>query len=156
MRDIPIYAKTVRELCLKKAGRKKKDHPTVQFIGQSTDQLTNQIGVDKYEDPRNPIVIVYIRGTYIPNTLIDLGAAINAMTLQTMRELNIPNIRPTPTMLELADRSKIKPEGVLDDETISIESWEYPIDFFKLQPKSTSGGHPIVLGRPRLATADAF
>lgn len=59
-------------------------------------------------------------------------------------------------MLELADRSKIKPEGVLDNETISIKSWEYPVDFYILQPKSTSGGHPIVLGRPWLVTADAF
>ena len=41
IRDIPIYAKTVRELCLKKVGRKKKDPPTIQFIGQSADQLTN-------------------------------------------------------------------------------------------------------------------
>ena len=59
-------------------------------------------------------------------------------------------------MLELVDRSKIKPEGVLDDENVSIESWEYPVDFYILQPKSTSGGHFIVLGRPWLATADAF
>ena len=59
-------------------------------------------------------------------------------------------------MLELADRSKYKPEGVLDDETVSIESWEYPVDFYILQTKFASGGHPIVLGRPWLAIADAF
>jgi ASC-1-like (ASCH) protein len=93
---------------------------------------------------------------YIPNTLIDLGAAINMMNLKTMRELNILNIRPTPIMLELADRSKIKLEGALDDEMVSIESWEYPFDFFILQPKSASGGHPIILGRPRLTTTNAF
>ena len=103
--------------------RKEKERPpTIQFIGQSVDQLTNQIRVDKYKDPGNPMVIVCIKGTYIPNTLIDLGAAINVMTLKMMRELNILNIRPTPTMLELVDRSKIKPEGVLDDEIVSIES----------------------------------
>ena len=43
IRDIPIYAKIVRELCLKKVGKKKKDPPTIQFIRQSVDQLTNQI-----------------------------------------------------------------------------------------------------------------
>ena len=92
IRDIPIYAKIVRKLFLKKVGRKKKDPPTIQFIGQSVDQLTNQIRVDKYKDPGNPIVTIHIKGTYIPNTLIDLGAAINVMTLQTMREINILNI----------------------------------------------------------------
>jgi len=43
------------------------------------------------------------------------------MTLQTIHQLNIPNIRPTPTMLELADRSKVKPEGVLDDEVVILD-----------------------------------
>lgn len=59
-------------------------------------------------------------------------------------------------MLELADRSRVKPEGVLDDEVVILESWEYPVEFFILQPKTTSGGHPLVLGRPWLATAYAF
>ena len=59
-------------------------------------------------------------------------------------------------MLELADRSRIKHEGVLDDEIVSLDSLEYPIDFFVLQPKSISGGDPVVLGRPWLTTADAF
>ena len=104
IRDIPIYVKIVRELCLNKVDRKKKDLPTIQFIGQFADQLTNQIQVDKYKDPRNPIVTISIKVTYIPNTLIDLGAAINVMTLKMMRELNILNIQPTLTMLELADR----------------------------------------------------
>jgi hypothetical protein len=43
IQDIPIYAKKVRELCLKKVGRKKKGPPIIQFFGQSADQLTNQI-----------------------------------------------------------------------------------------------------------------
>ena len=59
-------------------------------------------------------------------------------------------------MLELVDRSQIKSEGVLDDEIVSLDSWEYPIDFFVLQPKTTSGGHPVLLGRPWLTTADTF
>jgi hypothetical protein len=29
IRDVPIYAKTVRELCLKRLGRKRKDPPTM-------------------------------------------------------------------------------------------------------------------------------
>ena len=59
-------------------------------------------------------------------------------------------------MLELADRSKVKLEGVLDDEVVTLDSWEYLVDLFIIQPKSTSRGHPVVLGRPWLATVDAF
>ena len=70
------------------------------------------------------------------------------MTIETVRKLGLTNLRPTPTILELADRSTIKPEGILDDLIISVDSWEYPDDFLVLQPKSQLGGHPLILGRP--------
>ena len=91
----------------------------------------------------------------IPNVLVDLGAAINVMTIETVRKLGLTNLRPTPTVLELADRSTIKPEGILDDLIISVDSWEYPTDFLVLQPMLQLGGHPLILGRPWLATDDA-
>jgi len=37
-----------------------------------------------------------------------------------------------------------------------VEYWNYPVDFTVLQPKTKLGGHPLILGRPWLATADAF
>ena len=58
--------------------------------------------------------------------------------------------------MQLADRSIIKPDGVLEDISVSLDSWEYPVDFMILTPKSNLGGHPLILGRPWLATADAF
>ena len=76
--------------------------------------------------------------------------------METLCNLKIYNIRPTPTILELADRSKVKPEGVVDDVIISIDSWEYPVYFIIMQPKSNLGGHPLIIGRPWLATTDAF
>eukprot|EP00253_Pinus_taeda_P023260 PITA_23260 len=79
------------------------------------------------------------------------------MTLETTQLLQLKHlIRETPTILELADRSTIKPEGVIEDLVISIESWNYPVDFVVLQTKTKLGGHPLILGRPWLATIDAF
>ena len=71
----------------------------------------------------------------IPNILVDLGVAINVMTIETVQKLGLTNLRPTPTILQLADRSTIKPEGILDDLIVSIDSWEYLADFLVLQPK---------------------
>jgi hypothetical protein len=79
------------------------------------------------------------------------------MTLETLQLLQLQNeVRETPTILELADRSTIKLEGVIEDLSISVESWNYPVDFIVLQPKTKLRGHPLILGRPWLATADAF
>lgn len=59
-------------------------------------------------------------------------------------------------MLELADGSKVKIERVLEDIVISLDSWEYPADFYVLRPKSNLGGHPLILGRLWLATMGAY
>lgn len=135
IRDIPMYAKIVKELCLKKPRRKKKEPPTIHFIGKATQLIVGKIHVEKYEDLGNPIVLIRIRGVLIPNTLIDLGEIINIMTLSTMQQLDINALRTTPTIFELVDRSKIKLEGVLDDEIVSLDSWEYLVDLFVLKPR---------------------
>ena len=42
------------------------------------------------------------------------------MTIETLKQLGLANLRPTPTILEMADRSTIKPEGVVDEVVVSI------------------------------------
>jgi hypothetical protein len=86
-----------------------------------------------------------------------LGAEINVMPFETMQNLQINHLRPTQTMIELADKLVISPVGSLNDVTFTLASWEYPVDFLVIYSKSSSKpGHPVVLGRPWLATVDAF
>jgi hypothetical protein len=92
----------------------------------------------KYNDPGNPVVTVEINGISLPNTLIDLGASINVMPFDTMQKLQINQLRPTQTMIELADKSVISPAGSLDDVTVTLASWEYPVDFLVIYSKSSS------------------
>jgi hypothetical protein len=157
LRDVPIYARTMRDICIKKPGRKTKDPLTVHVMGDLSALMTSKTPPVKYGDPGHPTVTVQVGKTIIPRVLVDLGAAINIMTLETLQLLQLQDkVRETPTILELADRSTIKPEGVIEDLSISVESWNYPVDFTVLQPKTKLGGHPLILGRSWLATADAF
>lgn len=110
----------------------------------------------KYDNPGNPMLTVQINHTYLPNTLVDLGATTNVMTTRTLYTLGLPNPRPTPTVLELGDRSIVKPLGVLEDIIIVVDSWEYPVEFLVLNIQSKLDGHPLILGRPWLATTDAY
>ena len=112
--------------------------------------------LEKYTEPENPIVSIQIGDVLVSNVLIDLGETINVMTKKTMDQLGLVHIRSTPTVLELADRSKIKPKGVLDHVIISLDSWEYPVDFIVLSQRTPIGGHPLISGRPWLATVDAY
>ena len=105
IQDIPIYAKTIKELCIKKSRRNPTTNPRVQVVGTLSDLLSG-IPV-KYEDPGNPIVTVQIYGQTLTNALVDLGAAINILTASTCQKLGITSLEPTSTLLELADRSVV-------------------------------------------------
>ena len=61
----------------------------------------------------------------------------------------------TPRLSEVASELVI-PEGIVEDVMVSINSLEYPVDFLVLQPKAKLVGYPLILGRPWLATADAY
>jgi len=94
--------------------------------------MSGQIFVEKYQDPGNPIVSICINDVLFPNTHIDLGSIINIITLQTMEQLQLLNLHPTPTVLELVDRFKIKTKGVLYYVIVSLEYWEYLVEFMVL------------------------
>jgi hypothetical protein len=93
IKDIPIYAKIIRDICIKKIGRKKKEPPLVQVVGQLFEFISKM--PYKYNDPGNPIVTIEINGISLPNALIDLGATINVMPFDTMQKIQINQLRPT-------------------------------------------------------------
>ena len=77
------------------------------------------------------------------------------MTKDILQQLNVASMRPTPTILQLADSSTITLDGLIEDVIVTIDSWEYPTDFLILSPKVKLAGYPIIIGRPWLATTDA-
>ena len=44
------------------------------------------------------------------------------MTVNTMKELQLSDLKSTQTILELVDRSKLKPKGIIDDVMVSMVS----------------------------------
>ena len=108
----------------------------IHMVGKLSELMMGKYPLAKYDDPSNPTVMVHIGYTEIPNVLIDLGSTINVMTIEIMNKLGLSNLIPTPTILELAYRSIIKPEGGLDDLVVSIDSWKYLVYFLVLQTKS--------------------
>ena len=113
IQDIPIYEKTIKERCIKKPRRTITNNPKVQVVGTLSDLLSGKETLVKYKDPGNPIVTVQIYGQTFSNALVDLGAAINILTTSTCQKLGITSVEPTSTLLELADRSVVRPMGTL-------------------------------------------
>jgi hypothetical protein len=157
LQDIPIYSKMIKELCGRNPVIKIKDpSSTVCVVGALFDLILGRQELIKYADPGNPIVTFQIQGCSFPNTLVDFGAAINILTMETYNTLGFDSFEPTAIMLQLADRSIVQPVGTLHDIAISVNSWEYPTDFLIINPRSGLEGHPLILGSPWLATTDAY
>jgi hypothetical protein len=156
IKDILIYSKVVKKLCIKKPGRKKTYPPTVHLIGGLSEYISEQPKLEKYGNPGNPVVTITINEVSIGNTLIHLGESINVMTTTTLEQLQLqPLLRPTPTILELADKTRVIPEGILDDIMVTLASWEYLVDFIVIHSKDPTKVHHVILGRPWLATTNA-
>lgn len=89
---IPIHEKTIKELCIKKTSKKKRDPPTIQVISQLASLMFAKITIEKYIDPGIAMVTISINYFSILNILIDLGTTINVMTTETMKYLKLTNI----------------------------------------------------------------
>jgi len=146
---VPIYIRLIKEKCFRNLGRHNRDAPTINVIRQMSDLMLGQVICLKYLGLGSPVVDVHINGTMIPHALIDLGAAINVMTKDTMLKLNLQgSLRKTTIVLQLADHSTMTLEGIVEDVMVSIDSLEYPVDFLVLQLKEKLTGYPLIPGRP--------
>ena len=79
IKDIPIYSKVIKELCIKCPGKKQKDPLTIHVIGEMSECMTDQSWIEKYKNIGAPVMAVIINNTAIENKLINLGFAINMM-----------------------------------------------------------------------------
>lgn len=98
-----------------------------------------------YGHPWNQILIVQINQVDIANVLVDLGARINIITHTTMITLGQRNLKPTRVILELVDWFTITTIGELEDITISLDSWKFPVNVLLLHTQSLADGHPSIL-----------
>ncbi|GJS80909.1 serine--tRNA ligase-like protein [Tanacetum coccineum] len=115
--------------------------------------LQNQLP-SKEEDPWSFILPCSI-GKLTFNALADLGATISIMPLLMFKRLGIGELKPINMTIEMADRTKSTPRGVVENLLVKIDKIIFPIDFVILDMVEDLR-MPIILGRPLLATAHAM
>ena len=81
------------------------------------------------KDPGAPAVDVIIDGVLIPGFQVDTGSSVNLMSVETLNELGITKMNPTPIILKMADHTRTKPLGELPQVLVIIIGKEYKIDF---------------------------
>ncbi|KAK8632720.1 hypothetical protein V6N13_073103 [Hibiscus sabdariffa] len=145
--QMPTYVKFLKEIVTKK--RKVEKYETISKVKEYYSVLSNL--PLKRKDPDIFIIPCSIGENYVRKALCDLGSSVNLMPKAIFLKLGMGNARPTSVILQLADRSHVRPEGRIEDVIMKVDKFVFPIDFVILDCEVDANA-PIILGRPFLAT----
>ena len=150
--QMPLYAKFLKDILSKK--RKIVGEGIVNLTATCSALMKKELP-EKMKDPGSFTIPCMIEGIEIQKALCDSGASINLMPLSVAKQLSLGELIPTTITLQMADRSMVKPEGVLEDVLVTVGKFVFPVDFIVLDMEEDSQV-PLLLGRPFLATGAAL
>ncbi|KAM1313119.1 hypothetical protein ACFX2F_017187 [Malus domestica] len=149
IKNIPSYAKFFKDVCTKK--KKLVDFEKVILTEQCSAVLLHKLPPKK-KDPGSFTISCTIGNCDFSSALIDLGASVNLMPYSVFKRLGEGELKPTSSIIQLADRSITYPRGVIEDVIVKVDNLYLPADFMVLDMDEDLTT-PIILGRPFLATA---
>ncbi|CAN6725504.1 unnamed protein product [Malus baccata var. baccata] len=149
IKNIPSYAKFFKDVCTKK--KKLVDSEKVILTEQCSAVLLHKLPPKK-KDPGSFTISCTIGNCDFSSALIDLGASVNLMPYSVFKHLGEGELKPTSSIIQLADRSITYPRGVIEDVIVKVDNLYLPADFMVLDMDEDLTT-PIILGRPFLATA---
>ncbi|KAK4381608.1 hypothetical protein Sango_2951500 [Sesamum angolense] len=151
IKQIPKYAKFLKELCTNK--RKLKDKERIIF-GKNISSVINRKLPEKCKDPGMFTLPCIIGNKRIERAMLDLGASINVMPYSVYQALNLSTLQDTNVIIQLADRSYVRPMGLVEDVLVKVN---FVVSCGLLHSKDGVEGvnNPasILLGRPFMKTA---
>ena len=77
------------------------------------------------------------------------------MPLSVVKRLSLGELTPTAITLQMADRSMVQPEGVLEDVLVKVGKFIFPVDFVIMKMEEDTQV-PLLLGKPFLETGAAL
>jgi hypothetical protein len=157
IKQVPAYAKFLKDLSTQKRNNQKHIPKKVILIEQVSSQIQHNTP-PKFKDPGTPTISCVIGNTKIERTLRNLGAGVNLLPYSVYQQLGLGELKPTSTVLQLADRSIKKPRGIVEDVLIKVDKFYYPVDFIVLDTEPVPYPNKqilVILGRLFLATTNA-
>ena len=102
IRQVPTYAKFLKDLCTIKRGMHLKKKALLTEQVSAIIQCKTPI---KYKDPGCPTISVKIGNTFVKRALLDLGASVNLLPYSVYKQLGLGELKSTSITLSLEDRS---------------------------------------------------
>ncbi|KAM2774252.1 hypothetical protein COP1_019155 [Malus domestica] len=151
IKQVPKYAKFLKELCTTKRRMSNKE---VVKVSENVSAVLQRKLPTKCKDPRSFTIPCVIGNTRFENAMLDLGVSINVMPYSIYASMNLGELKKDGVIIQLADRSNGYPKGVLDDVLVQVNHLIFPADFYVLDMEDSihSTSLPILLGRPFMKT----
>ncbi|XP_052624930.1 uncharacterized protein LOC128132413 [Lactuca sativa] len=152
IKQIPSYAKFLKDLCTKK--RKFKANEKIQVNANVSAVIQKKLP-PKCKDPGIFAIPCTIGDLHVESAMLDLGASINVMPYSVFQSLSVGTLEETGVIIQLADKSSVSPRGMLEDVLVQVNQLVFPVDFYviDLEEKTPSKSSMILLGRPFMHTA---
>ncbi|KAL1545779.1 hypothetical protein AAHA92_22464 [Salvia divinorum] len=126
---LPPFSRFIKEFI---AGKAKSDVKIV--IGENVYSVIQKRKLPlKRTDPGMFTLPITIGSVKIKHAMCDLGASINVLPLSVYQRLIGARMVDTKVVIQLADRSCIHPEGVLENVIVKVHDFLYPADFHMIK-----------------------
>nr|XP_027086658.1 uncharacterized protein LOC113708398 [Coffea arabica] len=152
IRQLPKYAKFLKGLC---TNRNKLSLDDKVKVGENVSAMFQRKLPQKCKDPGMFTIPCIIGNQRIEKSMLDLGASINVMPLSIFKVLNLGPLKETRVIIQLADRSNVYPEGLVEDVLVKVNEFIFPVDFYivDMNDEYSTDSAVILLGRPFMSTA---
>ncbi|XP_026459867.1 uncharacterized protein LOC113360585 [Papaver somniferum] len=150
IRQVPRYAKFLKELCTNKH---KLVGNEVMYVGENASAYLQKKLPPKLKDPGSFTIPCTIGTTRFDRSF--LGATINVMPASIYESLDLGPLKDTGIIIQLADRSTTYPKGVVEDVLVQVNELIFPAEFYVLdmRDEDSPSSTPLLLGRPFMRTA---
>ena len=152
IRQLPKYARFLKGLC---TNRNKLNLQDKVRVGENVSAVLQTKLLQKCKDPGMFTIQCIIGQKRIENGMLDLGASINVMPLSIFKTFNLGPLKDTRVVIQLADRSNVYPEGVVEDVLVKVNEFIFPADFYivDMNDDNSVNSAVLLLGRPFMSTA---
>ncbi|XP_052172228.1 uncharacterized protein LOC127788158 [Diospyros lotus] len=152
MKQVPHYAKFLKELCTIKRKQKLKRYEKVR-VGENVSAIIQRKLPTKCKDPGMFTILCMIGNTSFEKVMLDLGASINVMPYSIYASLKLGPLNKTGVVIQLDDKSNAYPKGVVEDVLVQVNELVFPVDFYVLDMENDDQTTPILLAKPFLKTS---
>ncbi|XP_027108784.2 uncharacterized protein [Coffea arabica] len=152
IKQVPKYAKFVRDLCV---NRRRLWGDERVIVGKNVSAVLQRKFPPKCGDPGMFTIPCRIGNTVIRRAMLDLGVSINIMPKSIYAPLKLGPLKETEIIIQLVDRTNTYPDGLVEDVLVKVNDLVFPADFYVLDMDDDHSPDPshLLLGRPFMSTA---